>query len=150
MKAILTVEDVQGVFERLVARAVAAGVGDECLLVIHQVKEEVIGELGGGEEEEEDGPRERVLGSLSAAEFDRAAWELLGGWFADVAAVEAARLALVLGWSPGLRTNAAMLAALREYGRARARAGGWGEAPSAAHQYARREGRLAYNREIGR
>ena len=150
-----TVEEVRAVFQSLEARAVAAGVGDECLLVIQQVAEEVLGNLSAGEEEDgeeedgEDGPRERALGALTEAEFDQAAWELFGSpSFDGVSDIEAVRQSLVPAWRPSPRSNAAMIEALAVYRLKRRKARGWGEAPAAARAFAKREAMSAYNRVI--
>ena len=145
-----TVEEVRAVFQSLEARAVAAGVGDECLLVIQQVAEEVLGNLSAGEEEDgEDGPRERALGALTEAEFDQAAWELFGSpSFDGVSDIEAVRQSLVPAWRPSLWSNAAMIEALAVYRLKRRSARGWGEAPAAARAFAKREAMSAYNRVI--
>lgn len=152
----LTLDEVRAMFERLEARAVGVGVGEECLLVIQQVASEVLGELGelgaGGvdEEDEEDGPRARALLAKSAAEFDQAAWELLkgGGWYDDISRIEMVRQSVVPAWRPGVRSSAAMLEALVVYRSKREAAREWGEAPTAAHQFAKREAMSAYNRAI--
>lgn len=148
----LTLDDVRDAFGNLEDRAAKAGASHKCLLIIHATAEEVLGELGGKEARpagDATDLRARALAAVTEAQFDRAAWALLrGGSFVDVVDVAQARLWLVPGWQPGPRSNAAMLAALEVYRDKRAAAGRRGEASPAAHHFAKREGRSAYNRAI--
>lgn len=96
--------------------------------------------------------RAMAIQAKTATEFDYAAFMTLrNGMYTDQERITAARESLGLGWKPGSGPgNAAMLKALEVYREKRQAAEGRGEAPGAAHQFAKREAMSAYNREIGR
>ena len=94
--------------------------------------------------------RAMALKARTAAEFDYAAYMTLrNGMYTDQERILKTREVIVPGWKPGERANAAMLAALEVYRDKRNAAEGRGEAPGAAHAFAKREAMGAYNKGLG-
>jgi len=90
-----------------------------------------------------------VEATMTAA-FDYAAYMVLkNGLFTDQERITQTRERIVPAWKPSPRTNGAMLAALEVYREKRTAAEGRGEAARAAHEFALREARSEYNKEIG-
>lgn len=93
--------------------------------------------------------RKLALEAKTAEAFDYAAFMLLrNGLYTEVERITKTREALVPGWKPGEKSNGAMLEALAAYRDKRTGAEGRGEAPTAAHQFAKREAMGAYNKAI--
>lgn len=93
--------------------------------------------------------RALALAAKTEAEFDYAAYMVLkNGLYTAVARITAVRQAIVIGWKPGERSNAAMLSALQIYRDKRAEVEGRGEDEKAAKQFARQEAMSAYNEAI--
>ncbi len=90
-----------------------------------------------------------ALNADTADKFDYAAYMTLKNeMYSDVDRITRARESLVPAWSPGNLPNAAMLEALRTYCEKRQLAEQKGDDSSSAHQSAKREAMLVYNREI--
>jgi hypothetical protein len=90
-----------------------------------------------------------ALAAKTEPEFDYAAYMVLrNGLYTAVSRITAVRQAIVIGWKPGERSNAAMLNALQVYRDKRAEAEGRGEDEKAAKQFARHEAMSAYNEAI--
>lgn len=93
--------------------------------------------------------RALALAAKTEAKFDYAAYMVLkNGLYTAVSRITAVRQAVVIGWKPGERSNAAMLSALQIYRDKRAEVEGRGEDEKAAKQFARREAMSAYNEAI--
>lgn len=93
--------------------------------------------------------RTLVFAAQTEGEFDHAVFRLLrGAVFHDVERVAFVRRSIAAAWKPSERTNRAMWIALETYHEKRGLAAGWGEAETAAHQFARREAVTAYNNAI--
>lgn len=95
--------------------------------------------------------RRMAIDAKAAAEFDYAAYMVLRdeNGYSDVERVGKTRESLAPEWRPSLATNGALLAALEVYRVKRREAEGRGEATAAAHQFAKREARNRYAREMG-
>lgn len=93
--------------------------------------------------------RSLVFAAQTEDDFDYAVFRLLrGAVFHDVERVAFVRRSIAAAWKPSERTNRAMWIALETYHEKRGLAAGWGEAETAAHQFARREAVTAYNNAI--
>lgn len=93
--------------------------------------------------------RKLALAAKTEAEFDYAAYMVLkNGLYTAVSRITAVRQAIVIGWKPGDRSNAAMLSALQVYRDRRTEAEGHGKAENEAKQFARHEAMNAYNEAI--
>lgn len=137
-----TVDEVRAVLERLESRAVASGVGDECLLVIQQVAEEVLGQLGAAGDE----LLGTVLAARSVEEFDEGVARL--GLFEDRLGAAASRSRIDQFWQPSPKTNEAMLAALEVYAEKQAGALSRGASQTEARTFARMEARRVYRQLV--
>ncbi len=93
--------------------------------------------------------RGMALAAKTENEFDYAAYMVLkNGLYTAVSRITAVRQAIVIGWKPSPRSNAAMLAALEVYRDKRGEAEGRGEAKTPASQFAKQEAMNAYNEAI--
>lgn len=93
--------------------------------------------------------RALALAAKTEPEFDYAAYMVLkNGLYTAVSRITAVRQAIVIGWKPGERSNAAMLSALQIYRDKRTEAEERGEDEKAAKQFARHEAMSAYNEAI--
>lgn len=93
--------------------------------------------------------RALALAAETPAQFDYAAYMTLkNGMYADVERVTRTRESVIPAWKPGERSNRAMLAALETYRDKRHAAESRGEAPAAAHAFAKLEAVRVYNKEI--
>lgn len=94
--------------------------------------------------------RAMALAAKTAPEFDYMAYMVLkNGLYTEVERIGKTRQMLAPEWKPTPGSNRAMLHALTVYRDKRAAAESRGEAPRAAHDFAKLEAMGAYNREPG-
>ncbi len=109
----------------------------------------VQGELPGTPSAELPDYRAMALAAKTAPEFDYMAYMVLrNGLYTEVERIGKTREMLVPQWKPTPESNQALLHALAVYRDKRTAAEARGEAPAAAHSFAKREAMMAYNREI--